>query len=145
MVAPSSSSAITVPPKYKGPIGFTLFTWLLPYIEQRPIYEEANRLECCIGIHGGVHDHMGLDDMSPYAPVNALGHPFGQMVNFGGILFNGVFDRYPKVRFGFMEAGSGWFVNCIERFERARKRPVTGQITDQLVRDLAALTGRPLE
>ena len=84
-----------------------------------PIYEEANRLECCIGIHGGVHDHMGLDDMTPYAPVNALGHPFGQMVNFAGILFNGVFDKYPKVRFGFMEAGSGWFVNCIERFERA--------------------------
>ena len=84
-----------------------------------PIYEEANRLECCIGIHGGVHDHMGLDDMTPYAPVNALGHPFGQMVNFGGILFNGVFDKYPQVRFGFMEAGAGWFVNCIERFERA--------------------------
>ena len=62
---------------------------------------------------------MGLDDMTPYAPVNALGHPFGQMVNFAGILFNGVFDKYPKVRFGFMEAGSGWFVNCIERFERA--------------------------
>jgi peptidoglycan hydrolase-like protein with peptidoglycan-binding domain len=34
---------------------------------------------------------------------------------------------------------------AIERFERARKRPVTGQITDQLVRDLAAMTGRPLE
>ena len=48
-----------------------------------------------------------------------LGHPFGQMVNFSGILFNGVFDKYPKVRFGFMEAGAGWFVNCIERLERA--------------------------
>lgn len=34
---------------------------------------------------------------------------------------------------------------AIERFEKARKRPVTGQVTDQLVRDLAALTGRPLE
>jgi peptidoglycan hydrolase-like protein with peptidoglycan-binding domain len=33
----------------------------------------------------------------------------------------------------------------IERFERARKRPVTGQISDQLLRDLAAMTGRPLE
>lgn len=33
----------------------------------------------------------------------------------------------------------------IERFERARKRPVTGQISDQLVRELASLTGRPLE
>ena len=84
-----------------------------------PIYDEANRLECTIAIHGGVHDHMGLDDMSPYAPVNALGHPFGQMVNFAGIVFNGVLDKYPRVRFGFMEAGSGWFINCIERFERS--------------------------
>ncbi|MGE5302524.1 MAG: amidohydrolase family protein [Alphaproteobacteria bacterium] len=84
-----------------------------------PIYEEADRLACAIGIHGGVHDHMGLDDMSPYAPVNALGHPFGQMVNFAGILFNGVFDRYPRARFGFMEAGCGWFINCVERFERS--------------------------
>lgn len=35
--------------------------------------------------------------------------------------------------------------NSIERFEKARHRAVTGQITDQLVRDLATLTGRPLE
>jgi peptidoglycan hydrolase-like protein with peptidoglycan-binding domain len=35
--------------------------------------------------------------------------------------------------------------SSIERFEKARRRPVTGQVTDQLVRDLAALTGRPLE
>jgi peptidoglycan hydrolase-like protein with peptidoglycan-binding domain len=34
---------------------------------------------------------------------------------------------------------------AIERFEKARRRPVTGQINDQLVRDLATLTGRPLE
>jgi peptidoglycan hydrolase-like protein with peptidoglycan-binding domain len=34
---------------------------------------------------------------------------------------------------------------AVERFERARKRPVTGHISEQLVRDLAAMTGRPLE
>ena len=34
---------------------------------------------------------------------------------------------------------------AIERFEKARRRPVTGQVSDRLVRDLAALTGRPLE
>jgi len=84
-----------------------------------PIYEEGDRLGCALGIHGGVHDNMGLDDMNPYAPVNALGHPFGQMVNFAGIVFNGVFDRYPNVRFGFLEAGAAWFVNCLERFERS--------------------------
>lgn len=84
-----------------------------------PIYQEASELGCALGIHGGVHDNMGLDDMSPYAPVNALGHPFGQMVNFAGIVFNGIFDRYPNVRIGFLEAGSAWFVNCLERFDRS--------------------------
>jgi peptidoglycan hydrolase-like protein with peptidoglycan-binding domain len=34
---------------------------------------------------------------------------------------------------------------AIERFERARRRPQTGQVSEQLVRDLAAMTGRPLE
>ncbi|HKA71633.1 MAG TPA: peptidoglycan-binding domain-containing protein [Xanthobacteraceae bacterium] len=34
---------------------------------------------------------------------------------------------------------------AIERFERERKLPVTGQISDRLVRELAAVTGRPLE
>jgi peptidoglycan hydrolase-like protein with peptidoglycan-binding domain len=35
--------------------------------------------------------------------------------------------------------------SAIERFERERKLPVTGQISDRLIRELAAVTGRPLE
>jgi peptidoglycan hydrolase-like protein with peptidoglycan-binding domain len=34
---------------------------------------------------------------------------------------------------------------AIERFERDRRLPVTGQISGRLVRELAAMTGRPLE
>jgi peptidoglycan hydrolase-like protein with peptidoglycan-binding domain len=34
---------------------------------------------------------------------------------------------------------------AIERFERERKLPISGQISDRLVRDLGAMTGRPLE
>jgi peptidoglycan hydrolase-like protein with peptidoglycan-binding domain len=34
---------------------------------------------------------------------------------------------------------------AIEKFERDRKLPIDGQISDRLVRDLAAMTGRPLE
>ena len=50
---------------------------------------------------------------------------------FDAVIANGAYDAQTRA--------------AIERFERARKRPVTGQITDQLVRDLAAMTGRPLE
>ena len=34
---------------------------------------------------------------------------------------------------------------AIEKFERDRRLPVTGQVSDPLVRELAAMTGRPLE
>jgi peptidoglycan hydrolase-like protein with peptidoglycan-binding domain len=34
---------------------------------------------------------------------------------------------------------------AIEKFERARNLPVDGQITDRFVRELAGMTGRPLE
>ena len=36
-------------------------------------------------------------------------------------------------------------VSAIQKFERDRKLPVTGQISPRLLRELAALTGRPLE
>lgn len=34
---------------------------------------------------------------------------------------------------------------AIEKFEREQKLPVTGQISDRLVRDLSAITGRPIK
>lgn len=35
--------------------------------------------------------------------------------------------------------------NAIVKFERDRKLPVTGQMSDRLVRELSAMTGRPLD
>lgn len=34
---------------------------------------------------------------------------------------------------------------AIQKFERDRKQPITGQISDRLIRDLGVLTGRPIE
>jgi hypothetical protein len=45
-----------------------------------PIYEEAEKLRCCLAVHGGCHHHLGMDGFSTYYPVHALGHPFGIMV-----------------------------------------------------------------
>ncbi len=73
-------------------------------------------------------------------PIAALLAPNGRITavqraltefGYGPLAPTGVYDAQTRA--------------AIERFERARKRPVTGQINDQLVRDLATLTGRPLE
>jgi peptidoglycan hydrolase-like protein with peptidoglycan-binding domain len=50
---------------------------------------------------------------------------------YGQIKPTGIFDAATQV--------------AIEKFERDRRLPVTGQISDRLVRELAAMTGRPLE
>jgi predicted TIM-barrel fold metal-dependent hydrolase len=81
-----------------------------------PVYEEAERLGCCLGIHGGAHIGMGLDHFNVYPAVHAMGHPFSILINFGSIVFNGIFDKYPGVRVGFMEAGTAWLLFAMERY-----------------------------
>ena len=34
---------------------------------------------------------------------------------------------------------------AIQKFERERKLPVTGQVSDRLVRELTAMTGKPID
>jgi peptidoglycan hydrolase-like protein with peptidoglycan-binding domain len=50
---------------------------------------------------------------------------------YGQIKPNGVFDAGTQ--------------SAIEKFERERKLPITGQISDRLTRELSAVTGRPLD
>ena len=84
-----------------------------------PIYQAANELDCCVAIHGGVHGGMGMDGLDPYAAVHAIGHPVGQMISLASIVFNGVLERFPRVRFGFLEGGVAWLLFCLERFDRS--------------------------
>lgn len=84
-----------------------------------PIYEAAEELACCIAIHGGVHGGMGMDALDPYAGVHAIAHPLGQMISLASIVFNGIFEKYTSIRFGFLEGGVAWFLFCLERFERS--------------------------
>lgn len=86
--------------------------------EYWPIYEEASRLGCSLALHGGAHEGLGMDYLVPYAPINGLGHPVSLMICLASIVFNGIFDKYPDVRIGFMEGGVSWFQTCIERFDR---------------------------
>jgi len=84
-----------------------------------PVYEEANRLGSVLAVHAGAHHDMGLNAMTPFAGVHALGHPFAISIAFVDMLFNGVFDRFPNARFAFLEGGLAWFLMAMERCEGA--------------------------
>jgi uncharacterized protein len=93
-----------------------------------PIYQAANELGCCVAIHGGVHGGMGMDGLDPYAAVHAIAHPLGQMISLASIVFNGVLERFPKIKFGFLEGGVAWLLFCLERFD--------GSYESHVMRDL---------
>ena len=82
-----------------------------------PVYEEADRLGCALAVHGGAHSGLGLDTFNVFAAVHAMGHPSGIMLGFVSMLFNGVFDKFPNARFGFLEGGIGWMLMARERSE----------------------------
>lgn len=86
-----------------------------------PVYEEADRLGCCLAVHGGVHDRFGMDHMNMYVPVHALGHPWGLTINCANIVYNGIFDRFPRVRIAFLEGGVAWLLLLLERLHASHE------------------------
>ncbi|HVB04764.1 MAG TPA: amidohydrolase family protein [Acidimicrobiales bacterium] len=86
-----------------------------------PVYAEAERLGCCLSIHGGSHDRFGMDHLNRYVPVHALGHPWGLVVNFASVIYNGIFDQFPGVRIAFLEGGVAWLLLCLERFHSSHE------------------------
>lgn len=42
LVAPDANTFITLSPKYKNGEGFTVYNWLLPYVEQDDLYKASN-------------------------------------------------------------------------------------------------------
>jgi peptidoglycan hydrolase-like protein with peptidoglycan-binding domain len=68
--------------------------------------------------------------IAPSKQVQAIQRALADF-GYGQLSATGVYDPETKA--------------AIEKFERDRRLPVTGQISDDLVRELSAMTGRPLE
>jgi predicted TIM-barrel fold metal-dependent hydrolase len=102
--------------------------------EYWPVYAEAERLGCALGIHGGNHSGLGMDDLNVYAPAHALGHPFGTMIALAALLFNGVFDRCPGLRVGVMESGVAWLPFALERFDLGYEAFIPSDLGGNLLR-----------
>lgn len=84
-----------------------------------PIYEEAEKLDCPLAVHVGALNNLGMDTFSTYYAVHALGHPMGIMIQAASLLSHGVFERFPKLRVGFLEGGATWVPFLMDRLDRS--------------------------
>lgn len=83
-----------------------------------PIYEEAQKLDCAVGIHGGSYSDLGFNTFTKFPGTRALGMPVPLAIAMTGMIQDGVWDAFPNLRVGFMEGGTGWIPMIIDRLER---------------------------
>ena len=82
-----------------------------------PIYAEAQARNMPIVLHGGPSDGVGLDYLEPFAKVQVLSHPVKLFIHMTDIVLGGVFDAFPDLRIGFLEAGCSWVPFMVDRLD----------------------------
>jgi predicted TIM-barrel fold metal-dependent hydrolase len=83
-----------------------------------PFYAAAADLDMPLGVHGapGIHlPKIGVDRFDNYIQVHCVSFPFDQMAAMTALVSGGVFDRHPRLRVAFLEAGAGWLPWFVER------------------------------
>ena len=84
-----------------------------------PIYAEAERLGSMVACHATVRGphFFGADGFDKFIEVHTLSHPVAQMIQLTGMIFEGVPEKYPSLRIGFMEAGCSWLPFWMDRMD----------------------------
>jgi uncharacterized protein len=94
----------------RKPLGHTDF-W--------PIYEAAEELNVPVAVHGAPGQGLGINFFTNFASIQSLEHPLPLMVQLTSMVFEGVFERFPRLRVAFLEAGVGWVPYMMDRLDRS--------------------------
>ena len=82
-----------------------------------PLYEEAERQNIPITFHGAVSKGFGLDLLQPFVKVHTLEHPIPLMIQITDMMFSGVFETFPNLKFAFLEGGCSWVPFMMDRMD----------------------------
>jgi len=81
-----------------------------------PLYAAAERLGIAIGLHGTPGAYLcggAADHLDTFALVHVFGHRTQQQMAMAKLVMDGVFERFPLLRVGFLEAGCGWLPDLV--------------------------------
>ena len=82
-----------------------------------PIFEEAEKQDMVLALHGAPSEGFGFDHFKLYIASHTLEHPVPLFIQFTDMMFSGVFDAFPKLRFAFLEAGCAWIPFMMDRLD----------------------------
>lgn len=86
-----------------------------------PLYEEAQRLGVPIGVHWSAGTHLpGAEDRfrpDQFFLGHSLGFPVENMISLGSVVCGGLLDKFPRLKWAFLESGVGWVYYWMERLD----------------------------
>jgi len=84
-----------------------------------PIYEEAQRLNVPLSIHGNrsASAEVGAGALRTFAEVHTYAFPAGMFLHFTSMIFQGVPVRFPNLRLAFLEVGATWLPYWLGRMD----------------------------
>jgi len=118
-----------------------------------PIYETATRLNLPIGLH--VNRSPGMRLLTPvgfssyFFEHHAL-YSMMYMAHLTSLVFEGVFERFPTLRFSFIEGGFSWLVPLMWRLDRhwehlGSEVPNVRRKPSEYIREHVRISTQPIE
>jgi len=85
-----------------------------------PFYEAVAKMNVPLSVHGvDSGPLLGVERFARFNLDVCLGFPFEVFTAISALVFSGVLDRFPTLKFGFFEVGIGWIPWLLDRLEMA--------------------------
>ena len=85
-----------------------------------PFYEAVEKMNVPLSVHGvDSGPLLGVERFARYNLDVCLGFPFEVFTAVSALIFSGVLDRFPTLKFGYFEVGIGWIPWLLDRLEMA--------------------------
>jgi len=85
-----------------------------------PFYDAVEKLGVPLSVHGVDSGPLiGVDRFARFNLDVCLGFPFEVFTAIAALIFGGVLDRFPTLKFGFFEVGIGFIPWLLDRLEMA--------------------------
>lgn len=81
------------------------------------LWQTAERLDTALAIHGAPQTGLPLESFRRQIEAHVLEHPIPLFMHVTGMIFEGVFERHPHLRIGYLEAGAGWLPYLMDRLD----------------------------
>lgn len=86
-----------------------------------PIWEAAQRNGLAVAFHHGGHTQTAIGYPDYFVEWHTIAAPHANQAQLCGLIFQGVFDRFPELGFLFLETGLGWVPGFMWRADQQYK------------------------